>query len=295
MQSDIWRIRALLGLAEKRTGDLGTAQSDLEQTFPNLTDQKTQKQVGLELIEVDSAFGQFARALTIVEKLQELLPQDPQILFVSYEIASQMMQQSMLNLVLVAPNSAELQMIIAGELGRQSEHDKSVAKYREAIRLNPNLPGVHFELAEQLRSSPDPKLNAQAEAEYKAAVAANPYDEKAWCRMGEQAAARGDNKTAQEHYKKALALQPTDSDAQTDLAISLISANQPSEAIPLLESAIKNDPTNIVAHYRLSVQYRRLGRIADAKHEMDEYTHYKNLKDKLSQVFQKARAQSSPM
>jgi tetratricopeptide (TPR) repeat protein len=295
LQPDLGRIRALLGLAEKRTGDPVAAQTDLEQALPNLNDKMIQKQAGLELIELDSSFGQYARALPIVEKLQELLPQDPQMLFVSYEIAAQMQQQSVLNMVLVAPNSAELQMIIAGELGRQGEHEKAVVKFREAIRLNPNLPGVHFELGEQLRSSPDPKLNAQAEAEFKAAVAANQYDEKAWCRLGEQAAAKGDFKTAQEDYKKALALQPADSDAQTDLAIALISLNQSDQAIPLLESAIKDDPTNIAAHYRLSVQYRKAGRTADAEREMDEYNHYKELKDKLSQVFQQVRAPSTPM
>jgi tetratricopeptide (TPR) repeat protein len=295
LQPDLWRIRALLGSAEKRTGDPAAAQDDLEQAFPNLNDKKIQKQTGLELIEVDSAFGQYAKALPVVAKLQELLPQDPQMLFVSYEIASQMMQQSVLNMVLVAPNSAELQMIIAGELGRQGEHEKAVVKFREAIRLNPNLPGVHFELGEQLRSSPNPKLNAQAEAEYRAALEENQFDEKSWCRLGEQLAAKGDYKTAQDHYKKALALQPQDSDAQTDLAIALISTNQMEQVIPLLENAIKDDPTNIIAHYRLSVQYRKAGRIADAKREMDEYTHYKDLKDKLGQVFQQVRAPSSPM
>ena len=295
IQPDLWRIRALLGLAEKRAGDPAAAQSDLEQAFPNLNEEKIKKQTGLELIELDSAFGQFANALSITEKLQELLPQDPQILFVAYEISSQMTQQSLLNLVLVAPDSAELQMIIGGELGRQGEHEKAVAKYREAIRLNPRLPGLHFELGEQLRSSPDPKLNAQAEGEFKAAVQANQYDEKAWCRLGESAAARGDFNAAQQDYKKALAMQPQDSDAETDLAIALISLGQPADAIALLQSALKDDPTNIIAHYRLSVQYRKAGRAADAQHEMDEYTHYKALKDKLGQVFQQIRTPASPM
>jgi tetratricopeptide (TPR) repeat protein len=295
LQPDLSRIRALLGLAEKRVGDPAAAQSDLEKAFPNLNEEKITKQVGLELVELDSAFGQFAKALTVTERLQELLPQDPQILFVAYEISSQMTQQSLLNLVLIAPDSAELQMIIGGELGRQGEHEKAVAKYRDAIRLNPNLPGLHFELAEQLRSSPDPKLNAQAEVEFKAAVKANPYDEKSWCRLGESAIARGDFKAAQEDLKKALALQPQDSDAETDMAIALISLDQSDSAISLLQSALKDDPTNIIAHYRLSVQYRNAGRPADAQHEMDQYTHYKALKDKLGQVFQQIRTPASPM
>src|SRR3954447_22902262 len=39
-QSGLWRIQALLGIAEKRTGNLKDAQIDLERAFSNLDDQK---------------------------------------------------------------------------------------------------------------------------------------------------------------------------------------------------------------------------------------------------------------
>jgi len=294
IQPSLPRIRALLGIAEKRTGDLTNAQSDLEQAFPSLDDPKLMKQVGLELIEIDAAASQFSKALAVTAKLEEAAPQDPQILFVAYEIATQMKDQTLLNMLVVAPESAEINMMIAGELARQGEHDKSIAKYREAARLNPHLPGVHFELAEQLRAAADPKLNALAEGEYKAAIKENQYDQKSWCHLGEVIAERGDFKAAQDAYNRALALQPNDATAKTDLAIALISTNQQKEAIPLLESAIKDDPTNIVAHYRLSGLYRRAGRVADAKHEMDQYTHYKALKDKMSEVFKQVSEQPTP-
>lgn len=294
IQPNLWKIEALLGIAEKRSGDPVAAQKDLEEAFPHLDEKKFQKEAGLELIELQSSSRQFAKALLVIDKIEELSPQDPHILFAAYEISSQMMAQSMLSLLLVAPNSAEMNMIVARELGSQGEREKAVAKYREAIRLNPMLPGVHFELAEQLRSAPDPKLNAQAEAEYKAATQTNPYDEKAWCRLGESIAARGDFANAQDAYKKALALQPADAVAKTDLAVALISTHRPKQAIPLLESAIKEDPSNIVAHYRLNVLYRSAGRTADAQHEMDEYTHYKALKDKMDDVLRQMRTHTDP-
>ena len=226
IQPNLPRIRALLGIAEKRTGDMASAQSDLEQAFTSIDDPKFMKQVGLELIEIDGAASQFSRALAVTAKLEEVAPQDPQILFVAYEIATQMKDQVMLSMVLVASESAEMNMMVAGELARQGEHDKSIAKYREALRLNPHQPGAHYELAEQLRAAADPKLNALAEGEYRAAVKENQYDEKSWCHLGEVIAARGDFKAAQEAYNKALALQPGDATAKTDLAITLISMNQ---------------------------------------------------------------------
>jgi tetratricopeptide (TPR) repeat protein len=294
IQPNLSRIRGLLGIAEKRTGDMTSAQNDLEQAFPSIEDPKFMKQVGLELIEADVAASQFGKALAVSAKLEEVAPQDPQILFVVYEIATQMKDQTLLNMLLVAPESAEMNMMIGGELARQGDHDKAIAKYREAARLNPHLPGVHFELAEQLRAAADPKLNALAEGEYKAAIQENQFDQRSWSHLGEVLAARGDFKAAQEAYNKALALQPGDAETKTDLAIALISTNQQKEAIPLLESAIKDDPTNIVAHYRLSGLYRRAGRLADAKHEMDQYTHYKGLKDKMSEVFKQVSAPTTP-
>ena len=293
IQPNLPKIRGLLGIAEKRTGDMTAAQTDLEQAFPSLDDPKFMKEAGLELIEIYAATSQFAKALAVAAKLEEAAPQDPQVIFVAYEIAAQMKDQTLLSMLLVAPESAEINMMIGGELARQGEHDKSIAKYREAVRLNPHLPGVHFELAEQLRVAADPKLNALAEGEYRAAIKENQYDQKSWCHLGEVIAERGDFKAAQDAYNKALALQPNDATAKTDLAIALISMNQQNDAIPLLESAIKDDPTNIVAHYRLSGLYRRAGRVADAKREMDQYTHYKGLKDKMSEVFKQVSDQTT--
>jgi cytochrome c-type biogenesis protein CcmH/NrfG len=188
-------------------------------------------------------------------------------------------------MMVVAPDSAEMHLIMAGELGRQGDHTGAIAQFREAIRLNPNLPGAHFELAEQLRTSPDAALNAQAEDEYKAAIKVNQYDEMAWRQLGGIMAGKNDFKTAEEDFRKALALQPKDPDAKTGLAIVLTSLNRTDEAISLLEGALKDDPTNLVAHYRLSMLYRRAGRTADAEREMDAFHHYTEVKDKLGKVF----------
>ena len=292
---DLWRIEALLGIAEKRTGNTRDAQNDFERAFPNLDDKKIQIQAGLELVELHSASAQFDKALSIAAKLEELAPQNPQILLVVYEISRQMMNQTLLSTMMVAPDSAEMHMIMAGELARQGDHNNAVTQYREALRLRPALPGAHFELAEQLRTSSDPKLNAQAEAEYQAALRVNQFDEMSWRQLGGVLAAKGDFKAATDAFKKALALQPKDSEAKTGLAIVLIATDQPSEATTLLESAINDDATNIVAHYRLSILYRRAGRTAEADRELGAFHHYKDLKDRLGQVFKQLALSAGPM
>ncbi len=294
LNAGLWKIEALLGIAEKRTGDPKQAQQDLEGAFSNLDDKKVQLQAGLELIELYSASVQLEKALSVAAKLEEIAPRDPQILLVVHHISRQIMDQSLLTMMMVAPDSAEMHMITAGELARQGDHAGAVAQYREAIHLNPKLPGAHFELAEQLRTSPDAALNAQAEQEYKAALEVNQYDELSWRQLAGVLSAKGDYKTAEEDYKKALDLQPKDADAETGLAIVLSSTNRTNEAISLLESALKDDPTNTVAHYRLSILYRRAGRTADAQRELDAFHHYQDLKDKLTKTFKQFGAAGSP-
>jgi Flp pilus assembly protein TadD len=293
LQPSLWRIEALLGIAEKRTGDLPLAETDLATAFPHLDDVGIQKEAGLELIETASATGALEQAAAVAAKLAKIAPEDPQILFASYQISLQMADQALISMAIAAPNSAELHMMMADQFVHQGDSDDAIAQYREAIRLNSRLPGVHFELAAQLKASSDPALRAQAEHEFRTALSLNQADEKAWRGLGELMAENGNFGAAKEDYTKALALFPQDSDAETGLAKLLMAQGDTKTATSLLESAVKDDPTNIVAHYQLSAAYRRAGKNAEATHEMDQFAHYKALKDSLGKVFQQFRLQDT--
>ncbi len=73
------------------------------------------------------------------------------------------------------------------------------------------------------------------------------------------------------------------------LAKTLMSMNQSEKALPLLEHAVKLDPTSAVAHFRLSTVYRQMGRTADAKRELEEYQKYKDMKEKLREIYRQTR------
>src|SRR6266852_2444713 len=133
LQPALWKIQALLGMAEKRTGDIKGALSDLENAFPKLREQKIRVETGMELIDTYSKAGDLDKAAATLSVLREL--------------------DEMLNSTI--PN------------GRQ-----------------------------------------EAESEYRAALAANPSDEKSECRLGDLAALKGDAKAANEHFQRALKLRP---------------------------------------------------------------------------------------
>jgi len=289
MQPSLWKIQALLGMAEKRTGDIHAATADLEKSFPKVKEQKIRIDTGMELVDIYSTAGEMDKAAATVSVLRELDPTNVEILYTAYRLYSDLADEARLSLIVVGPNSARTHQMMAHELARQGNTTEAIANYREALKLEPNLPGLHFELAEMLNSSSAPDAPQQAELEYKAALAANPFDEKAECRLGDLASAKGDTSGAYEHYQRALKLQPNDSEANIGLAKALMSLNQPEKALPLLEQAVKLDPTSAVAHFRLSTIYRQMGRTEDAKRELAEYQKYKAMKEKLRDVYRQMR------
>ena len=158
-----------------------------------------------------------------------------------------------------------MHQVIAHEESRQGNSNGAVAEFRKAIAIDPHLPGIHFELAELLRSSQDEAVKKEAEKEYRAALSENPQDAKAILRLADTDEQKGDSQQALEEYKKAVTLQPGVADAKIGLAKILTEMNQTGEALPLLEDAVRLDPTNATAHYRLGTLYRKTGRSEDSK------------------------------
>lgn len=292
IQPDLWKIQGLLGLAEEQLHDDSASRNDLEAAFPNLTEEKFKAQVGNALIDRYTATGDLEKAATVVSAVLASQPTNTTLLYTAYRLYSDLADKNMLTLALTAPNSAQMHQVMARELARHGDEAPAIANYREAIKIDPKLPGVHFELGSLLYYSTDEKLQAESEPEFKAALAANPNDEKSQFMMGMIAAKHGDTKTAYDYYTRALQLQPDDGDANLELAKVLVTMNQIERARQLLERAIQIDPSNSVAHYRLASLYRRQGKTEEANKEIAEYKRYKDLKDKLQKVFHDMRVES---
>ncbi|QNI30925.1 tetratricopeptide repeat protein [Alloacidobacterium dinghuense] len=289
---ELWKIQGLLGLAEGRSGDSESSRKDLEAVFPHLTEDKFKTEVGRALIDNYTSTGDLEKAATVASTLLASQPTDTSLLYISYRLYNDLADKAMLTLALAAPNSAQMHQVMARELARHGDEAPAIANYREAIKIDPKLPGVHFELGNLLYNSTDEKLQAEAETEFKAALAANPNDEKSQLMLGMIAAKHGDSKAAYDDYSRALQLQPDDADAALELAKVLVTMNQSEKAQELLERAIQIDPSNSVAHYRLATLYRRQGKTEEADKEIAEYKKYKEMKDKLQKVFHDMRVES---
>jgi Tfp pilus assembly protein PilF len=292
IQPSLFKLQALLGLAERSLGDQAASRQDLEAAFPHLTETKTQAQVGQALMSDYTVHGDLEKAATITSILLQAQPTEISLLYSSYKIYSDLAGKAMLTLALTAPASAQMHQIMARELARHAENDTAIANYREAIKIDPHLLGIHSEFGDLLYRSPDAKLKAEAEQEFNAALAANPKDQLALLMLGNIAAAHGNSSAAIADYNRALAIDPDNGDVCTELGKVFVTLNQHDKALPMFERAVQIDPSNYIAHYRLGTLYREAGRSDDAKEQVNQYLTYKQRKDKLEKVFNDMRVHS---
>ena len=280
-QPGLAQFQGVLGLAELRTLDFAQGRKDLEAAFPQIAEPKFKVQVGLEMVGLYTQSGDLNEAAQVLAQLRKVAPQNPEVLYAAYRTYSDLAGESMLALSIAAPDSAQMHQMLAHEETRQGNTNGAIAQFRQAIAINPHLPGVHFELAELLNTSADAAIKKEAIKEYQASLAENPQDEKSIRRLAEIDAQKGDFQKAYEGFNTAVKLQPTDADARLGLAKTLIEMNQPDKALPLLEQTVKEEPTNAIAHYRLGTLYRKYGRLDDAKREIAIYKKLKDMKEKL--------------
>jgi cytochrome c-type biogenesis protein CcmH/NrfG len=178
-----------------------------------------------------------------------------------------------------------MRQLMGNELTRRGNGAAAIEQYREAIKIDPHLPGVHFQLAETLKASPSAADQAAAEAEYERALAENLTDVRSICRLSEYALGRSNFKGALARYTSAVELQPRDEEANLGVARVLMQTGQSPKAEPFLLRAAEADPTDPVVHMRLATVYRESGRGEAAARELSDFRKLKDMKDRLRSVY----------
>ncbi len=292
LKPDLWKLQGLLGLAEEHTGDAQSGEADLTAAFPHLTEQKFKTEVGSTLISAYNAAGETEKAAAVVSQLLADQPTNTALLYTSYRLYSDLADKALLTMALTDPDGALMHEMMGRELARHGDEAQAIVNYREALKLNPHLPGAHFELGQLFYNSSNTELQAQAQPEFQAALADNPNDEKIHLALGVAAAKQGDTKTAYNEYARALELQPNDPDVLVELGKIQMTMNENDKAQETFARAVQADPSNIVARYRLSMLYRRQGKTAEADQQMAEYKKYKEMQTRLEKIFHDMRVGS---
>jgi len=287
------KTQALLGICERRLGQ-PSAQALLEKAFPKLKDKNLQIQTGMELAGIYSQQGNFDRTASVMRSLVDLDPDNVEILYMAQRVYSDLADDTLNKLAILAPGSARMQQVIAQRLINAGDLKGATGHYNRALEIDPKLPGVHYELAETiLEASPtDPEAQSQAEKELESAVKLDGDSARTECMFARIAARRSDLDGAFAHYTRALVLNPGDVEAQLGLGRLLASRDRPQEAVKYLRMAVQADPLNAEAHYRLASVCRKLQLTDEAAREFRLFQEIKQTRNVIRELYRQMNKNS---
>lgn len=260
-------VRKAVGLAQK--GHCSEALPLLEKAAPRVLDKELKRDAGLATVRCAMTLDRRATATAALQWLGRDFPDDPEVLYVSTHVYSDLSSRSAADLAQRAPQSYQAHELNAEALEMQGKWDQAAKEYERILQQNPNLPGIHFRLGRLLlsRPNPAPDMAEQAQKEFEAELKIDPSNAGAEYVLGELARQNQEWTEAVQHFSRATKLDAGFGDAYLGLGQALLSSQKYPDAIVPLEMAVKLEPQNPAAHYMLATAYSRTGHKQEAEKE----------------------------
>jgi tetratricopeptide (TPR) repeat protein len=286
------KTQALLAISQRRLGN-PSAGAQLEKSFAKLKDKPLQLQVGMELESLYQQQGEPERAVPIMQKLVDLNSDDENILYLAQRLYRELADDTLDKLAVLAPGSARMQQVIAERLVNVGDAESAVDHFKKTLKINPRVPGLHFELAQAILESSrsNPVAQDEAENELKRAIAADGDSAGIECELGAIEMLRSETDKAYKHYVRAFAMNPGSTQAQLGLGQLSMTMEKPEDARKYLKMAVKSDPLNAAAHYRLAAAYKSLQMQDAAQKEMHLFQEIKDTKDQVRKLYRQMKSQ----
>jgi tetratricopeptide (TPR) repeat protein len=209
----------------------------------------------LVLARVAIERGDADAAYAELRRAQRQAPDDPDVLYYLALVSGDLARTTFEALYTLAPESARVHQLMAEALEAQEKRADAEAEYEAALKADPSLVDALLGLGKlkRIRVACD-----EAIALYQKAEAIRPTPEGAFG-LGTCLAANRDDERAIEHFRKALARDGQMAVAWVGLGTSLTRVDQTAEAIAALQKAIAIEPGMSEAYYALGQAYRRAG------------------------------------
>jgi Tfp pilus assembly protein PilF len=228
--------------------------------------------------------------LEFLRGLNKNFPSDAEALYLTVHVFSDLSIRASHKLMRSDPSSYQVHELNAEALETQGKWGDAEAEYREVLKKDPQLSGIHYRIARLLLSAPPAGTQADAKAkarrELEEELKIDPNNAGAEYVLGELDRQDGKDQTAVDHFSRATKLDAGFEDAFVGLGRALLSADRAADAIPPLEAAVKLDSDSPIAHFNLATAYSRVGRKEEAARQ---FSLLKQVSDKLSQTKQQVR------
>ena len=264
--------RYFLGISLAESSQCRDALTYLEKDYPRVPDSQLRHVMGTDALRCAMALGQSDKAIDFVRWLSRDFPDDPDVLYLSTHVHSELSTRASQRLLRTAPSSYQAHQLNAEVKELQGKEREAIEEYRKVLAAHPQLTGIHYRLGRLLLAGPEGASRLdEARREFEQELRLDTGNAGAEYELGEMARRARQWNDAIEHFRHAAQLDPEFVEALIGLGKALVSAGRAPEALAPLEAAAKHSPDNPVAHYQLSFAYRRLGREEEAKKEFAAY------------------------
>lgn len=280
------KMKALLSVCEMKLGQ-ARAQADMESAYKELHDAKLKARLGIELANLYYERGDLERTASVLQQLLDLQPDNVDFLFFAQRVYSELANGTLNKLAVLAPGSARMEQLIAERLINDGDLKDATTHYEKALRLDPRLPGVHFELAEALMQADgnDSASQAQAEAELKQAIQIDGDSANVESELGRIALLQSHGDEALADYRRAYEMNPASATAAMGIAAILEQRGKNEQALGYLRTAVKEDPFSTKANYKLFLLYKKMHREDAARKQLKLFVDVRATKSKVENVY----------
>jgi tetratricopeptide (TPR) repeat protein len=185
----------------------------------------------------------------------------------------QLSEDSLKKINEIDPNSVVAHEI-AGEIDESMHnYDVALVEYKKAIDIDPHQPGTHMRMAKAYMLIGKWE---SAQAEFKVELENDPYNCTAhWMLADSILEANDSSEDALAELNQSIDRCPTLTQARVDRARALIRLGKQGDALPDLELAVKESPSEPTIHFLLAAVYRAKAKPAEAQQEMQTYSRLK--------------------
>jgi predicted Zn-dependent protease len=266
LHPDMPTASAMLGMSYFQLGANDKAEPLLRAAVEaSPTDDSMQMMLAHDLVDEKK----FEDATVVLNSYLARNPKDQQAWYMLGKTYLQLSEDSLKKIDEIDPNSVVAHEI-SGEIDESMHnYDVALVEYKKAVDMAPQEPGTHMHLANAYWLI---GKWASAQEEFKAELKNDPNNCTAhWKLANAMLEANDSSAEALAETNKAVERCPSLMQARVDRARALIRMGKQSDALPDLELAEKDSPSEPSIHFLLGAVYRAQGKSAEAQQEMRTY------------------------
>lgn len=255
------------------TGHCREALPQLKAALGHIVDPSLKRRAGSAGVRCSMSANDAPAALSFLLWLNREFPHDPEVLYLTSHVYSDLAIRASNELLTTAPGSPQVHELNAEALETMGKWNEAAEEYRAVLAKEPQMPGIHYRIGRLLLSQPDapPSSKDAAKTEFEEELRIDPKNAGAEFVLGELARQAELWPDAIAHFSRATQLDAGFADAYIGLGRALLGSGKGLEAVAPLKTAANLQPDNPAVHFQLATAYRRVGNKPEADREFALY------------------------